>query len=237
MRAHCLNGLGLVAIDAGRSDEAEELLKTAVAICEETRKTPRPERSFSSTCRLPGSRRLGPARDIFAENLSFARADHDDLDVGMSSHRWKPLVATARAGRIRGAGSEYPAERLVLTVAQVFKLAELVGRRPVGNIRKLPGGGYRLRFQRDGVVRTAQEPDPGRDRQDALGDGRRRPGVGRRSRGPRSGRCRDETTGRGWPGLAARPGGRMPDPAARWARRGYFRGRAAAAMTGTGAIW
>jgi len=27
----------------------------------------------------------------------------------MSSHRWKPLVATARAGRIRGAGSEYPA--------------------------------------------------------------------------------------------------------------------------------
>jgi hypothetical protein len=56
----------------------------------------------------------------------------------MSSHRWKPLVATARAGRIRGAGSEYPAERPVLTVTQVFKLAELVGRRPVGNIRKLP---------------------------------------------------------------------------------------------------
>jgi integrase len=27
--------------------------------------------------------------------------------------------------------------------AQVFQLAELVGRRPVGNIRKLPGGGYR----------------------------------------------------------------------------------------------
>lgn len=80
----------------------------------------------------------------------------------MSSHRWKPLVATARAGRIRGAGSEYPAERPVLTVAQVFKLAELVGRRPVGNIRKLPGGGYRLRFQRDGVVRTAQEVCPTR---------------------------------------------------------------------------
>jgi integrase len=80
----------------------------------------------------------------------------------MSSRRWKPLVATARAGRIRGAGSEYPAERPLLTVAQVFKLAELVGRRPVGNIRKLPGGGYRLRFQRDGVVRTAQEVCPTR---------------------------------------------------------------------------
>ena len=37
MSAHCLNGLGLVAIDAERSDEAEELLKTAVAICEVTR--------------------------------------------------------------------------------------------------------------------------------------------------------------------------------------------------------
>lgn len=80
----------------------------------------------------------------------------------MSSHRWKPLVATARAGRIRGAGSEYPAERPVLTVAQVFKHAELVGRRPVGDIRKLPGGGYRLRFQRDGVVRTAREVCPAR---------------------------------------------------------------------------
>ena len=40
--------------------------------------------------------------------------------------------------RIRGAGTEYPAERPVLTVAQVFKLAELAGRRPVGNIRQLP---------------------------------------------------------------------------------------------------
>jgi integrase len=64
--------------------------------------------------------------------------------------------------RIRGAGSEHPAERPVLTVAQVFKLAELVDRRPVGNIRKLPGGGYRLRFQRDGVMRTAPEVYPTR---------------------------------------------------------------------------
>ena len=61
-----------------------------------------------------------------------------------------------RAG-IRGAGSEHPAERPVLTVAQVFQLAELVGRRPVGNILQLPGGGYRLRFQRNGEMRTAPE--------------------------------------------------------------------------------
>ncbi len=45
----------------------------------------------------------------------------------------------------------------MLTVAQVFELAERVGRRPVGNIRKLPAGGYRLRFQRHGLMRTAPE--------------------------------------------------------------------------------
>ena len=45
--------------------------------------------------------------------------------------------------RIRGAGTEDAAERPVLTVAQVFELAEQVGRRPVGNIRAIPGG-YRL---------------------------------------------------------------------------------------------
>jgi hypothetical protein len=33
----------------------------------------------------------------------------------------------------------------------------LVGRRPVGNIRKLPAGGYGLRFQRYGVFRTSPE--------------------------------------------------------------------------------
>jgi len=64
--------------------------------------------------------------------------------------------------RIWGAGSEHPAERPVLTVAQVFQLAELVGRRPVGNVRQLHGGGYRLRFQRDGVMRTAPEVYPTR---------------------------------------------------------------------------
>jgi hypothetical protein len=59
--------------------------------------------------------------------------------------------------RIRGAGDENAAERPVLTVAQVFTLAELVGRRPIGNVRKLPAGGYRLRFQRHGEMRTLPE--------------------------------------------------------------------------------
>jgi integrase len=45
----------------------------------------------------------------------------------------------------------------VLTVTQVFDLADVVGRRPVGNVRQLPGGGYRLRFQRNGAMRTALE--------------------------------------------------------------------------------
>ena len=59
--------------------------------------------------------------------------------------------------RIRGAGDERAPERPVLTVAQVFELADHVGRRPVGNIRKVPGNGYRLRFRRDGEMRTSSE--------------------------------------------------------------------------------
>ena len=39
-------------------------------------------------------------------------------------------------------------------MAQVFELADCVGRRPVGNIRKLPNGGYRLRFARHGEMRS-----------------------------------------------------------------------------------
>jgi hypothetical protein len=64
--------------------------------------------------------------------------------------------------RIRGAGEERAQERPVLTVAQVFELAERVGRRPVGNVRKLDSGGYRLRCRRDGVMRTAPEVFPSR---------------------------------------------------------------------------
>ena len=60
-------------------------------------------------------------------------------------------ILTRNPCRIRGAGDEETAERPVLTVAQVFELAERVGRRPVGNIRKLPAGGYRLRFRRHGA--------------------------------------------------------------------------------------
>jgi integrase len=59
--------------------------------------------------------------------------------------------------RVRGAGEEHAAERPVLSVAQVFELAERLGRRPVGNIRKLPAGGYRVRFRRDGEMRTSPE--------------------------------------------------------------------------------
>jgi integrase len=59
--------------------------------------------------------------------------------------------------RVRGAGEEHAPERPVLTVAEVFDLAERVGRRPVGNVRTLPAGGYRLRFRRDGRMRAAPE--------------------------------------------------------------------------------
>ena len=58
--------------------------------------------------------------------------------------------------RIKGAGDEDASERPVLTVRQVFDLAERVGRRPVGNIRGVPDG-YRLRFGRNGQKRTSPE--------------------------------------------------------------------------------
>lgn len=59
--------------------------------------------------------------------------------------------------RIRGAGDEHAGEQPVLTIGQVLGLAELLGRRPLGNIRKLPGYGYRPRFAREGTRRTAPE--------------------------------------------------------------------------------
>ena len=58
--------------------------------------------------------------------------------------------------RIKGAGDEHAAERPVLTVGQVYDLAARIGMRPVGNIRATPDG-YRLRFARNGVMRTAPE--------------------------------------------------------------------------------
>ncbi len=61
----------------------------------------------------------------------------------------------------QGAGDERAAERPVLTVRQVFDLADRVGMRPVGNIRKTPDG-YRLGFGRDGGMRTSPERYPTR---------------------------------------------------------------------------
>jgi hypothetical protein len=55
-------------------------------------------------------------------------------------------ILTRNPCRVRGAGDEDAPERPVLTVAQVFTLAERVGRHPAGNIRKTPAGSYRLRF-------------------------------------------------------------------------------------------
>ncbi|WP_433352804.1 hypothetical protein ACQP25_06150 [Microtetraspora malaysiensis] len=46
-------------------------------------------------------------------------------------------LISANPCRIRGAGDKHPEERPVLTVAQVFELADRVGRRPVGDVRKV----------------------------------------------------------------------------------------------------
>ena len=63
-------------------------------------------------------------------------------------------ILTRNPCRVRGAGTEDAPERPTLTVAQVFELAERVGVRPVGNIRKLDSGEYRLRYRvKDGVMR------------------------------------------------------------------------------------
>lgn len=58
------------------------------------------------------------------------------------SHSWRRRGACRRTAGAHG---------------QVFELAERVGRRPIGNIRQLPAGGYRLRFRRDGEMRTSPE--------------------------------------------------------------------------------
>jgi integrase len=58
--------------------------------------------------------------------------------------------------RVRGASDEQTAERPVLTVAQVFELADLLGRHSFGNIRKVIGG-YRLRYVRNGSTHVHPE--------------------------------------------------------------------------------
>jgi integrase len=49
--------------------------------------------------------------------------------------------------RIKGADNEHTAERPVLTLAQVFELADLVSRHPTGNVRKLGAGAFQLRYR------------------------------------------------------------------------------------------
>jgi hypothetical protein len=44
--------------------------------------------------------------------------------------------------RIRGANDEHPEERPVLAVAEVFDLADRLGRRPISNVRTLKSGTY-----------------------------------------------------------------------------------------------
>ena len=57
---------------------------------------------------------------------------------------------------VRGAGDEETGERPVLTVAQVFELADLLGRHSFGNIRKVIGG-YRLRYASNGQMHAHPE--------------------------------------------------------------------------------
>jgi integrase len=62
---------------------------------------------------------------------------------------------TGTAGGI-GAGNEQTAERSILTLAQVFELADLVGRRPVRNVRKIAPDAFRLRYREpDGEMCTS----------------------------------------------------------------------------------
>lgn len=58
--------------------------------------------------------------------------------------------------RVRGAGDEQTGERPVLTVSQVFELADLLGRHSFGNIRKVIGG-HRLRYARNGRMHAHPE--------------------------------------------------------------------------------
>jgi integrase len=97
------------------------------------------------------------------------------VSVGMAAKAYRLLRAVLMTAaeddriisrnpcRIRGAGDEHAEERPVLTVGQVFELADKAGRRPVGNIRGLKKGeGYRIRFQRHGEMRTCPEVFPTR---------------------------------------------------------------------------
>jgi integrase len=118
----------------------------------------------------PASRRSASRQDIGADDREWrARLLGNGVSVSVAAKAYRLLRAVLMTAveedkilprnpcRIRGAGDEETPERPVLTVTQVFELAERVGRRPVGNIRKTPAGAYRLRFQRHGEMRTSPE--------------------------------------------------------------------------------
>ena len=72
-------------------------------------------------------------------------------------------ILTRNPCQVRGAGTENAPERPTLSVAQVFDLAERVGVRPVGNLRKLDNGEYRVRYQATGdVMRRLHQTFPTR---------------------------------------------------------------------------
>ncbi|MEV5750931.1 tyrosine-type recombinase/integrase [Actinoallomurus sp. NPDC052308] len=56
-------------------------------------------------------------------------------------------LITRNPCRIRGADNERTTERPILSLTQVLELADLLGRRPVGNVRKLKAGGFQLRYR------------------------------------------------------------------------------------------
>lgn len=72
--------------------------------------------------------------------------------------------------RIRGAGDEKPDERPVLSLPQVFELADLVGRHPKGNVRQVAASRYRVRYRTpDGAAhRLAEEFATRREAERAL---------------------------------------------------------------------
>lgn len=82
-------------------------------------------------------------------SVSVAANAYRLLEAIMTTAVEEDNMLARNACRIRGAGDEHAAERPVLTVAQVFDLAEQVGRRPIGNIRQVPDG-YRTRAVEDG---------------------------------------------------------------------------------------
>ena len=98
---------------------------------------------------MPGQRRRVRRRLDQGVSVSTAAKAYRLLRAVLMTAVDEDKILSSNPCRIRGAGDEQAPERPVLTVAQVFELAERVGRRPFGNIRQIPGNRYRLRFRRD----------------------------------------------------------------------------------------